>query len=69
MEAIKCPMMFIHGVSDDYVPFEMVHELYESFDKEKEIYIVKDAKHAMALKTDPKAYFNAIKKFLNKYDL
>ena len=69
IHAIKCPMMFIHGADDDYVPFEMVHELYDAFDKEKEIYIVKGAKHAMALKTDPKAYFNAIKNFLIKYNL
>lgn len=69
IQAIKCPMMFIHGAEDLYVPFEMVQDLYEAYDKEKELYIVKGAKHAMALKTDPKSYYKAIENFLNKYHL
>jgi hypothetical protein len=69
IQAIKCPILFIHGVEDAYVPFEMVHDLYEAFDKEKELFVVKEAKHAMALKTDPKGYYKAVKNFLDKYNL
>ena len=32
------PMLFIHGVEDDLVPFQMVHELYQAKQGDKELW-------------------------------
>lgn len=65
----KCPIMFIHGDSDSYVPTYMVHKLFKSYNSEKMIYIAKDATHAQAYKINPKEYKNKVYEFLDRYDL
>ena len=62
------PTLFIHGDADDFVPTEMVYDNYEASQGEKELYIVKGAKHAKAFATDPEAYQKRIADFLKKYD-
>lgn len=62
-----CPIMFIHGEEDSYVPFYMCKELYDSYDGEKMMYTVKGASHAVAYPTDPETYSNEVNKFLDLY--
>jgi len=64
---IKCPVFFIHGEEDAYVPYYMVHELYENFQGDKKLYTVKNAKHAKAFITDIAAYNKQVEDFLNQY--
>ena len=61
------PIFFIHGEKDAFVPVEMVYELYEAANGEKELYIVPGAEHANAYDADPKAYEKKVTEFLQQY--
>ena len=63
----KLPIMFIHGEKDTFVPFEMVYELYEAANTEKELYVVPDAEHANAYDIDPALYEEKVINFVTKY--
>lgn len=63
----SCPILFIHGEDDDYVPFYMVHDLYNAYQHKKAILTIKGAKHANSIVTDPKAYIAGVNDFLNTY--
>jgi fermentation-respiration switch protein FrsA (DUF1100 family) len=63
----KTPTLFIHGDSDDFVPFFMMHALYEACSAPKEQYIVRGASHAESYMTDPEAYEERIRAFLETY--
>ena len=61
------PIFFIHGEKDTFVPVEMVHELYEAANGEKELYIVPDAEHGNAYDADPETYEKKVAEFLEPY--
>ena len=63
----KIPILFIHGEQDDFVPFAMVHELYEAAPGEKQLFTVPGAGHGMSWIVDPVGYWRAIDGFLLKY--
>ncbi|MGT2888635.1 alpha/beta hydrolase [Streptococcus didelphis] len=67
LEKNKLPVLFIHGDKDDFVPTEMVYHNYKATAGEKELFIVKGAKHAESLATDPVTYKEKIASFLEKY--
>ncbi len=67
INTIECPMLFIHGEDDDYVPYYMVRELYEKYEGEKMLYTVKNAKHAVSIVKDRATYHETIQIFLDKY--
>lgn len=61
------PMLFIHGKKDDFVPVEMVYDVYNAKTKGvKDIFIVEQAGHAQAKDYDPDAYWNKVFDFINK---
>ena len=61
------PILFIHGEEDTFVPVEMVYELYDAANGEKELYIVPNAEHGNAYNTDPALYEETVTNFLKKY--
>lgn len=61
------PTLFIHGMEDDMVPYEMSKELYDAASCEKELLLVEGAGHAQAPDKDPEGYFGAVESFLEKY--
>ncbi|MEG0855314.1 MAG: alpha/beta hydrolase [Terrisporobacter sp.] len=65
----KCitPILFIHGDKDDFVPYYMMDELYNSVSGEKEKLTIKGAKHENARAVNPKLYWETVKNYLNKY--
>ncbi|WP_052703157.1 alpha/beta hydrolase [Paenibacillus beijingensis] len=66
VKAAVLPILFIHGAADTYVPTEMVHRLYEEYAGYKELFIVPEAGHGMAFRTDQAGYRQAVKHFLNR---
>lgn len=60
------PMLFIHGGKDDFVPVEMVYEVYDACASQKELYIVEEAGHAQSKDYDVKAYWNKVFDFIDK---
>ncbi|MDP4088901.1 MAG: alpha/beta hydrolase [Bacillota bacterium] len=62
----KTPILFIHGDADAFVPYEMVNRLYENCRSEKDLFIVKNAQHAMAYNDDKAGYEKKIREFINR---
>lgn len=65
----KVPVLFIHGMADDFVPFYMEKQLYETCSNEKEYIEVAGAIHARSYYTNPKQYEDAMNNFMKKYSL
>lgn len=61
------PMLFIHGAADTYVPTEMVYTLYQSKLKDKHIWTVPGAMHAMSYHDRKKEYTERVQAFVNMY--
>ncbi|MGN0479702.1 MAG: alpha/beta hydrolase [Hominenteromicrobium sp.] len=63
----KIPMLFIHGEKDDFVPYPMVHRLYEAAACEKQLLTVPEAGHCLSAETDPELYWGTIRSFVERY--
>lgn len=63
----KTPILFIHGDSDDFVPYSMMDTLYNATNSEKEKLTIKGAGHGEASKVDPELYWSTVTKFISKY--
>lgn len=66
---IQCPTMFIHGEADNYVPTDMVHEMYEAFHGQKALLTIPDAKHAYSIVVDRPTYEAAVKAFIETIEV
>jgi fermentation-respiration switch protein FrsA (DUF1100 family) len=64
----KTPILFIHGDSDDYVPTKMSVDMYEQRTGEKELFLQKDAKHALACVVDYDRYYQVVQDFVTKVE-
>jgi len=64
----KAPMLFIHGDSDDFVPSQMVHQLYKAKKGQKELWVTKDTQHALSYYNHREAYTQHIVAFAQKYE-
>lgn len=62
----KCtiPVLFIHGEADTFVPYRMVHTLYDAATCPKELFTVPDAAHAQSASVDPEGYWRTVGAFL-----
>ena len=63
----KYPMMFIHGLDDEVVPFHMVYDLFNACCQEKQLFVVKDAKHGHAIRLERDNYLKLLKEFLDEH--
>jgi fermentation-respiration switch protein FrsA (DUF1100 family) len=63
----KCPVLFIHGGKDKYVPTKFVHELYGACPTPKKKFVVPEAVHAFSYYVDPDGYNNAVIEFLTEH--
>lgn len=61
------PILFIHGSKDDFVPCEMVDELYDAAHMPKEKLIIEGAGHADC-SSDKTRYYQTIFAFIEKYN-
>ncbi|MFZ2484244.1 MAG: alpha/beta hydrolase [Streptococcus parauberis] len=66
LEKNKLPVLFIHGSKDDFVPTNMVYDLYKATRGPKELLIINGAKHAQAYETDMKKYKEGVSNFLKE---
>lgn len=63
----RVPMLFVHGDADDFVPTHMVYDLYSNCTQDKDLFIVKGAKHAQSIMVDKEGYENKLREFIAKY--
>lgn len=61
------PTLFIHGDADAFVPFGMVHRLYDGCSAAKEKLVIPGAGHGLAFSADQAAYAGALGRFLDRY--
>lgn len=59
----KTPVLFIHGDEDDYVPTEMVYQLYTACEAPKMLLIQRGAIHANSYLTNPAQYEKTLEEF------
>lgn len=66
----KTPMLFIHGGSDNYVPFEFLEKNYRALSN-REVYkdklVVPPACHGMSFIYDEKSYIEKSENFIKKF--
>lgn len=60
------PVIFIHGETDDYVPYRMSQENYDACPTAKRLVTVPDAGHGMAYLVDGKGYLDALADFFSE---
>ena len=66
----KLPVLFIHGDKDDFVPTNMVYNLYDSLPpSRRQLYIAKDATHTKSIDVNEKEYKRQVYNFLDKYNM
>ncbi len=64
----KVPICFIHGKSDNFVPYRMQEKLYKACThKDKELLSIDDASHTEAVVKNPELYWNTVFSFLEKH--
>lgn len=64
----KVPMLFVHGTKDNFVPFYMVHELYDAYSGEyKDILAVEGASHARCSVVGWDKYQKKLDEFTEKF--
>lgn len=60
------PMLFIHGLNDEFVPTRMVHSLYEAKPFPKEIWLSESEGHARSYHDFPEEYATRVGHFASK---
>lgn len=63
----KYPMMFIHGLDDEVVPSKMAFDLFNACPTEKQLFVVKDAKHTQAIQLERDRYLDTLEEFLEEH--
>lgn len=66
MEAVqkaRVPIVFIHGDTDDFVPYDMSVELHKMCVSQKKMVTIKGAGHGLAFPVDRKGYVDALREF------
>ena len=73
MEAMKrctLPVVFVHGDTDDFVPYEMSVRLYDACASDKkELITIHGAGHGLAFPADQDGYVNRLKEIKEKWNL
>ena len=68
LEKTNIPILFVHGLIDDFVPSKNTLINYEKYKGPKEMIIFDNATHGISYLTEPERYLNGIKNFVSKYE-
>ena len=63
MKTCKTPVIFLHGDTDDFVPFTMSERLYEACQTKKKLVKITGAGHGLAYPCDIEGYLKAVREF------
>lgn len=61
----KIPILFVHGLDDDFVPVINTKKNYENYNGIKEMVLFEGATHGISYLVDSEKYLNYIKKFVS----
>ena len=59
----KVPILFVHGDTDAFVPYNMSRQLYDACKGEKRFLTVKGAGHGLSFAVDAKGYYDTLLEF------
>lgn len=65
--ASKTPILFIHGLEDELIPYDMSKEMFGAKEDKKELYLAPHAKHAESCLKNHEEYEKVMNQFLDKY--
>ena len=60
------PILFIHGLADDFVPTVNTIKAYEYYTHKKELLLVERANHGVSYLLDRDKYIKTVEKFIDK---
>lgn len=63
LKKCKIPVIFFHGDTDDFVPYEMSERNYNACISKKKLVKIKGAGHGLSYIIDPDLYLNSLKEF------
>ncbi len=66
VKSSKTPIIFLHGDTDDFVPFEMSEACFEACRSPKALVAIKGAGHGLAYPVDKEGYVEAVKAFYDE---
>ncbi len=66
LSKINIPILFIHGLDDDFVPPKNSLMNYNVYGGEKDLFLVENANHGMGYLVDQEEYLKRIKKIIKK---
>ncbi len=66
MKKSRLPVLLLHGIEDNFVPYTMSKEAYDAYEGEKEILLVEGAGHGMSYLTDRQRCTKVLNGFINK---
>lgn len=67
LKKAKCPVLFIHGKNDNFVPVWMSGKNYEVCSSDKDILLVENAGHGASYFENAELYESKVREFLDKY--
>lgn len=65
MKRCKVPVIFFHGLTDDFVPCSMSRENYEACVSRKQLVLVPDAGHGLSYPVAPEEYVDQVRRFFH----
>ena len=65
MQRCKVPVIFLHGDTDDFVPWYMSKKNYDACRSRKELVTIPNAGHALAYLLDPETYIARVRAFFH----
>ena len=63
MKTCRVPVIFFHGASDDFVPWEMSQANYDACPAKKKLVLVPGAGHGLGYLVSPEDYLQALREF------
>ncbi len=69
IQEIKCPILIIHSLDDEFTPVHQAHQLYAAAHEPKKLWLVPSAKHGFISKDYNDEYEERIHEFLAEHRL
>lgn len=63
MKHCEVPVIFFHGLDDDFVPFWMSQKCYDACTAKKELVLIPGAGHGLSYPVAPDRYLSAVREF------
>ena len=67
LKKAKCPVLFVHGKNDDFVPVWMSEKNFEVCTSAKDLLLVENAGHGASYYENSELYESKVSEFLDKY--